>query len=287
VKKTAWTVLMALMAAMAAAAAAASPRGKVVTVTGEAVLANLTPDEARVLALKRARHNAIEEVCAVRVQAETLVQNFVLQGDFTHAVAYGNILDEKILRWDAEVVQKSPTDLPEITYKVTLQAEVLEEKGEPDPFFNVHVSLNKPAFENGDELVMKVRSTKPGYITVLNFAADGSVVVLFPNAFRRNNRIEADRDYTIPAPGDRDVIRFQVSTLPGHRKDTEYIKVICTREPLDLMQEVRPSGTFSVMNDTTLALTEVARVLSSIPLKYRAEDTAIYQIIDPQAGMSR
>ncbi len=83
------------------------------------------------------------------------------------------------------------------------------------------------------------------------------------------------------APDDRDVIKFQVSTLPGHRKDTEYIKVICTREPLDILQEIRPSGTFSVMDNTTFALTKVARVLSSIPLKYRAEDTAIYQIINP------
>lgn len=286
-KKALTAAALAAAVVFTAAAALAAARGKVVTVTGEAALANLTPDEARTLALKRARHNAIEEVCAVRVQAETLVQNFVLQGDFTHAVTYGRILDEKVLRWDAEVSQKSPTDLPEITYRVTMRAEVLEEKGEPDPFFKVHVSLNKPAFKNGDELVMKVRSTRPGYLNVLNFAADGSVVVLFPNAFRRDNRIEADKEYTIPAAADRDVISFRVSTLPGHRKDTEYIKVICTSEPLDLLQEVRPSGTFSVMNDTTLALTEVARVLSSIPLRYRAEDTAVYQIINPQAGMGR
>jgi len=259
--------------------------GKVVTVTGEAELANLTPDEARTLAMKRARHNAIEETCGIQVQAETLVQNFVLQGDFTHAVTYGKIVDEKILKWEAEVKQKSPIDLPVVTFKVTMRAEVIEEKGKPDPFFNVHLSLNKPAFENGDELIMKVKSSKDGYLNILNFAADGSVVILFPNAFRRNNKIEAGKEYMIPAASDREVIKFQVSTLPGHRKDTEYIKAICTREPIDILQEIRPSGTFSVMENTTFALTEVARVLSSIPLKYRAEDTAIYQIVDPQAGM--
>ncbi len=262
---------------------AAGPSGKVVTVTGEAELANLTPDEARILALKRARHNAIEAVCGIQVQAETLVQNFVLQGDFTHAVTYGKIVNEDILKWDAEVRQKSPTAMPVITFKVTMRAEVFQERGKPDPFFNVHLSLNKPAFENGDELIMKVKSSKDAYLNILNFAADGSVIILFPNAFRRDNKIEAGREYVIPAESDRNVIKFQVSTLPGHRKDTEYIKVICTREPIDLLQEIRPSGTFTVMENTTFALTEVARVLSSIPLKYRAEDTAIYQIINPAA----
>ena len=52
--------------------------GKVVTSTGVAAIANLTPEESQNLALRRARHNAIEKVCGVSVQAETFIDNNML-----------------------------------------------------------------------------------------------------------------------------------------------------------------------------------------------------------------
>jgi len=253
------------------------------TTTGEVYLANLTPEEAQALALKRARYNAIEQVCGVRVQAETLVRDFVLQGDFIHQVVYGRIISEKVIKWELDVDQPSPLKPPGLTYKVTLQAEVQPEKGEPDPFYKVKVWLNKSVFESGEEMIINVNSTKEGYITVLNFAADGTVTLLYPNMLRRDNRVEPGRDYQIPAPEDRgDLMKLQVGTLPGHKRDTEYIKVISTRGPVNLLSEVKAHGNYGVMDSTSFAVTEIARLMASIPPRQRAEDTAVYQIINPR-----
>lgn len=254
-----------------------------VTTTGEVYLANITPEEAQVLALKRARYNAIEQVCGVQIQAETLVKDFVMQGDFIHQVTYGRIVGEKILKWAVEVDQPSPLKPPGLTYSVTLRSQVQEEKGKPDPFYKVKVWLNKGVFESGEEMIINVNSTKGSYITVLNFSADGTVTLLYPNMLRRDNRIEPGKDYEIPAKEDRaDLMKFQVGTLPGHKKDTEYIKVIATREPINLLAEVKAHGNYGVMESTKFAVTEIARLMASIPVNQRAEDTAVYQIFDPR-----
>jgi hypothetical protein len=132
-------------------------------------------------------------------------------------------------------------------------------------------------------MIINVNSTKKGYITVLNFAADGSVILLYPNMLRRDNRVEPGRDYQIPAQEDRgDLMKFQVGTLPGHKKDTEYIKVISTTGPINLLAEVKSHGNYGVMDSTKFAVTEIARLMASIPPKHRAEDTAAYQIVNPR-----
>lgn len=254
--------------------------GKTVTATGVAVLANFTPDEAQKLALKRARLEAIEAVCGVSVQAETFVKNNMLQADLIHSVSYGHIISEDILRWDVDVTQKSKRRPPSIAYSVTIRARVKPEKGKPDPYYQANCRLNKKVYHSGDEMIIYVRVTKPSYISVLNFAADGSVILLYPNQLRKNNYVKALKEYQIPTDADRaDVLKLQVSTLPGHRKDTEYIQVIATREPIHLLEGLIVQGQYGVMNTVNLAATEIARMVSSIPFKDRAEHTVFYEIV--------
>jgi len=257
--------------------------GKQVTATGVAAMANLTPEEARNLALKRARQNAIEEVCGVSVQAETLIHNNMLSADFIHSVSYGRIIDEEILAWDTDVTRQSPKLPPSVAYRVTIKARVKPEKGKPDPYYQVSVGLNKKVYRSGDEMIIRVKATKPSYISVLNFAADGSVTLLYPNRLRKNNYIKALKQYQIPSKADRnDVLKLQVSTLPGHRKDTEFIKVIATRQPIHLLDGLLTQGQYGVMDTVNLAAVEIARMVSAIPLKDRAEHTVFYEIVSSE-----
>ncbi|MDY6791625.1 MAG: DUF4384 domain-containing protein [Thermodesulfobacteriota bacterium] len=257
--------------------------GKVVTSTGVAAMANLTPEEAQALALKRARQNAIEEVCGVSVQAETLIHNNMLAADFIHSVSYGRIIDEEILSWDADVTRESKRRPPSVAYRVKIRARVKPEKGKPDPYYQVSVGLNKKVYRSGDEMIIRVKATKPSYISVLNFAADGSVILLYPNRLRKSNYIKALKQYQIPSETDRnDVLKLQVSTLPGHRKDTEFIKVIATRQPIHLLDGLLTQGRYGVMDTVNLAAVEIARLISAIPLKDRAEHTVFYEIVSSE-----
>ena len=256
---------------------------KMIKSTGVAASANLTPEEAQNLALKRARQNAIEEVCGVSVQAETLIRNNMLAADFIHSVSYGRIIEEEILGWDVDVSRESKRRPPSVAFRVTIKARVKPEKGKPDPYYQVSVGLNKKVYHSGDEMIIRVKATKPSYISVLNFAADGSVILLYPNRLRKNNYVKALKQYQIPSEADRnDVLKLQVSTLSGHRKDTEFIKVIATRQPIHLLDGLLTQGQYGVMDTVNLAAVEIARLVSAIPLKERAEQTVFYEIVSSE-----
>ena len=251
-----------------------------VTATGEASLSNATSEEAQKTALQRARVNAVEKACGVKVQAESLVRDLILRGEFIHSVSYGHIISEKVTRWDVGVEQKNSVTPPELSYKVTIMAEVLKEKGEPDPSYRVKVRLNKTIFQAGDDMIIRVSATKPGYLTILNFTADDKVVLLHPNAFHRESKIEPGRVYQFPSVEDQQgIMRLQVSNLANHKTDTEYIKVIITSSPFPLLEEVDVNGQYGVMKTVSLAMTEIARLISSIPVQERAEETVSYEIV--------
>lgn len=275
--------LLAIMVILTSAVQGWAAERVVVTATGEAALANVTPEEAQRTALQRARLSAVETACGVKIQAESFVRDFVLRGDFIHAVSYGHIVSEEIKSWKVEVDQKNPRTPPALTYLVTIKASVLQEKGHPDSSYQAKVRLNKTIYQSGDEMVIQVSATKPSYLTVLNFTADDRVILLFPNALRRDNRIERNRAYQIPSSSDREgVLKLEVSNLPGHKRDTEYIKVIATTRPIPLLEGLAFKGQYGVMDTVSVAATEIARLISSIPVNERAEATAAYEIVSGQ-----
>ncbi len=251
-----------------------------VVATGEAFLAHITPEEGQRQALQKARAQAVEQVCGVRLQAEAFVHNNTLQDDFIHSVSYGQVVSEEILKWEAEVIQDSPKTPPAFAYRVNIKAAVAKINDDPDPFFKVNLKLNKSVFHSGDEMIATISATKPCYINVLNFSADGSVILLFPNHLRKDNHIETDRKYEIPTPADRKgVLKLQVSTLPGDAENVEHIKVLATHEPLHLLEGFDARGQYSVMETTRFAAVEVARLVASIPMKSRAETTVAYKVV--------
>jgi hypothetical protein len=255
----------------------------VVTATGEASLSNVTPEEAQKAALQKARLSAVETACGVKLQAESFVRDFDLRGDFIHAISYGHIISEEVTSWKVEVEQKNPRTPPTMTCLVTIKASILQEKGNPDSSYQAKVRLNKTVYQSGDEMIITVNVTKPSYITVLNFTADDRVILLFPNQIRRDNRMDAGREYQIPSAADREgVLRLQVSTLPGHKRDTEFIKVIATSKPVNLLEGISLKGQYGVMDTVSLAVTEIAKLIAAIPVQDRAEDTSAYQIVSTE-----
>ena len=93
-----------------------------VTCDGRAELANITATEAVQIALTEARRNAIEAVAGVQLGSASIVQDFVLLSDVINSSSYGQIIAEKVLKWDVEVLQKDKTKPPVVIYKVRLSA---------------------------------------------------------------------------------------------------------------------------------------------------------------------
>ncbi|MFZ2349581.1 MAG: DUF4384 domain-containing protein [Candidatus Bipolaricaulis anaerobius] len=80
-------------------------------------------------------------------------------------------------------------------------------QGDPETTFSqilrpgLSLSVDKgcgKTYQYGENLQIRVRSERAGHLAVFHFAADGKVQILFPNQYHTDNRIEGDRDYTIP-----------------------------------------------------------------------------------------
>lgn len=259
---------------------AGADEGVWVTCTGRAALHHITPEEAKAKALEEARRDAVEQVCGVRLQGETLVQNARLASDFIHAISYGHVVDVRDTVWTTEQVQVRPNEPPSITYIVTLRARVAQERGEPDPAFSVSLTLNRTAFEAGDEMALTLSATQDCHVTVLNIGADDTVRVLLPNVVRKECRLKAEETLTFPGPTEQGAgLHLRVYPLPGHREDAEVVKVIATRSFVPFGDGAKVAGGFGVLGTPAFALTDLARRLVSVPMQDRAEATATYRVI--------
>ena len=119
---------------------------KEVVASGEAVVEQLTPEEARHMALRNARANGIEKALGVEVRSQTLVRDFSLLGDFIETFSKGYILEEQVLNWEQKSYQESLTRPPLTSYRVTLRMRIVPSQGKRDPYFKLRATLNKNVF---------------------------------------------------------------------------------------------------------------------------------------------
>lgn len=253
-------------------------KGQWVQCTGEAAIQNISNAEAQVIAKRQARLDAIEKVCGVQIQAETFVKDFMLAGDFIHSLAYGHIVEEKDPKWRTETLAPSnPSEPPIIVLKLSMLAKVIPINEKPDPTFKVKLKLNRNSFESGDEVIFDIKSTKDCYLTIINLAANDSVYVLYPNKYHSNNYIESKKTFIFPSKIDRKSgFHVRVSTLPGHKKDTEIVKLIATKKKVDFLYDLEIANGFGLMGTPKMAITQLAHRLSEIPVSERAEATVMY-----------
>jgi len=253
-----------------------------VETSGIAPIDNITPQQARQQALKSARQLAIEQVCGIKIQAETMVKEQILAGDFIHAISNGEIIGEEILKEEVLIEQADSRLAPNLTYKVSIKAKVRKMAGDPDPNFRIDLQLNRTAFQDGDELVISVKSSMDCYINVINITADDQAILLFPNKFSKDNAVKAGATFQIPSEQSKaSGIALKVGRIPGHKTDSEIIKVIATNTPLDMYSLLSLSGDFGEMGTVQTALKDLIMTISRVPMYQRAEAGAMYEISGP------
>jgi hypothetical protein len=79
----------------------------------------------------------------------------------------------------------------------------------------------------GDRIRIEFEVNVPCHIALIDFGTSGSIAVLWPNAWRRDSRIEGGRPYTIPGEETRG-LDFILTGRPG----LERIAAIATLRPL-------------------------------------------------------
>jgi len=234
-------------------------------VTGKAIIQNITPEQAEEQAIFNACRDAVRHHCGIEAIQRTLdlqavSKNKVVLDHFSSLskqATRGIILEKNV------ICKEIKTDGTNLIQTVVLRVKVAKQKGEKDPYFEVWADLNRRSFKEGDELELKVESSKDCYITVLNICSNDTVYVLFPNQYRNNNFLKAKELFRLPHEEDKmKGLSFRPKLLQGKEEDVEMIKVLATKENISLIA----SHTLSAYGIYELDLKKLLNWLIKIPL---------------------
>jgi len=218
----------------------AGPAGSV-TIEAEGLapfLLDMSLDEVRGRARDQARRNAIEQAVGVFVRGASTLKNSQITDDLVSTIARGVIEREEWLDEHIEQVAKDNGHGAAMAlYHATVKADVRHVHVEHRADFELQARLNKEVFQQGEEAVLKIRSTQEAYLYLFSVTYDGSVTVLLPNRYAPRHAVTAEEDFQFPSDTMRTLgIRLRVELQPGSRRAVEHIKVIATKRPIELVK---------------------------------------------------
>ncbi len=233
-------------------------------VIGTAIIQNISPEEARELAIQKACKNAIEYYSGVEISGRTLSlqaesNEKILLDNFLQLInqtSQGIILEKEVL---SEEIKTDGNILKKV---VVLKVKVGQQKGEKDPYFNLTANINREYFKENENLELIVIPTKDCYLTVFNICSNDSVYIIFPNQYRNDNFVKSGEEFKLPNESDKKIgLSFPIFLLPDKEEDTEIIKVIATKKPIlfQSFQSISAYGTYQS------AITELLKQLIKIP----------------------
>jgi len=254
-----------------------------VTVTSKIHGLNRTPEEAKQEARQEARKLAVEQVLGVKIHEvqqlfkgetnEKIYDNF---SQLIHSEVCGRITEEREPKYRSFFENQIPI------YTCRLTAKVCAEKGKSDPGFKVNLILNHKdkIYQDGDDLILRILTSKDCYLTIFNGLSNGQVRVLFPNEMMPENRVPANKWLQIPSAADlARGIHFRMGLLPDKDEDLEEILVVATLRECPFITGTKSSDGFSFIPTYVGAFVELNKWLIGIPREERTEAEAIYRII--------
>ena len=235
--------------------------------------------EACRLATERAKRIAIERVVGETVRADRLLVCKEGSGETSAARRSGCRLSQTL--WsalsgsllDARVTETTITPyLGGRACNVTLEAVVAKPNGEPDPDFDLQVTLDRPIYRIGEVIQLTVAPTHPGYLTVFNWAPLGQTTAPLTRLLPVDSGVPlaitdqqvVPRDGTQLRIGGFPIDAGESSWIPP---DTwaEYLIAVYTREPLQWPDQ--------------MSLSEFGRKLHEIPRRDIRWQSHIFQVI--------
>ncbi|MBM4330158.1 MAG: DUF4384 domain-containing protein [Deltaproteobacteria bacterium] len=168
-------------------------------------------------ALTNAKRKAVEFV-STYIKSETRVKDFQLEKDLIEAYANATV---KVIQEMEKSWYRDPSSGD--CFKLKIKAEVLpdekamtkiaREKGsadDPSAPLNVQVWTDKKEYGKGEKIKIYVKGNKPFYARVAYKDAQGKILQLLPNLFRKDNYFNGGVVYELPSGTDR----FELEVTP-------------------------------------------------------------------------
>jgi hypothetical protein len=155
----------------------------------------------------------------------------------------------------------------------------------PGLSIDLSTSDQRSAYAIGEAIVLNFSVSKDCYLTLIDIGTDGQVLILFPNKYHPDNKVQGGQKYKIPPEGSQYVFR-----LHGPANRAERIKAIASLEPVlanapALQQELqRPveqeprGGTFLSIKNTEQVLQDILAALTKMDTSKWGTGEVLFQV---------
>ena len=234
---------------------------------------DITKAQAKEKAISRALKKIIEFYSGVEVSSTSLsiLAETNLEMDLDHfsqltsTMSSGMILEKEIL--EGKLIDSD-------FYTVTLKAKVGKLEGENDPLFKLEADLNRESYQNGDEMIINISSSKDCYVYVFNILSDETVSALLPNQYLEENYLAKGTSIRVP-PEKGKITKFRVDLPEGKSQATEMILVLGIKADKDTK-----SKDFDLnIGDYKMALTQLMEFIMGFP-RERVEQVNLPYVIN-------
>jgi hypothetical protein len=236
---------------------------------------NMTKSEAKEKATAKALKSIIEYYSGIEISSSSFsmiaesgrtigIDHFA---EVTNTLSKGMILEKEVI--EGRVQPHGNQTL----YVIKVRAKVGSLKGEKDPLFILDANLNRDIYQNGDEMVININSSKKCFVYVFNVYSDGTVATLIPNTYLPGNMIEAGGVLRIP-PLNEKSIKFRVGIPEGVKSASELIYVLGIKN-----DEQLSSKTFDLNFDSyKMAIEKLTELVMEFPRDQIEQITLNYVI---------
>ena len=233
---------------------------------------DITKAQAKEKAVNRALKNIIEYFSGMEISSTSLsiLAETNLEMDLDHfsqltrTMSSGMILEKEIL--ESKLIGAD-------FYTVTLKAKVSKLAGEKDPLFKLEADLNRENYQEGDEMIIQVSSSKDCYVYVFNILSDETVSALLPNQYLEDNFLPKGSTLRVP-PEKGKITKFRVDLPEGKSQATEMILVLGIKADKNTK-----SKDFDLnIGDYKMALTQLMEFIMGFP-RNRVEQVNLPYVI--------
>ena len=192
---------------------------------GEAAVVGITAEQGQIIALQRARADAIETACGINILGATLVRDNTCVGDFIKSFSRGVRVDEEVKWLPLGTFSETDKSAPIPVYRVEIKATVMIPERKADPGFFLEASINRSTYLSGEAAVVKTKVSKRAHLAIFNIRADDYVAMLCPvNRMGDESVLNPGETFCFPSP-DLGLV-LEMATLKGHKQDSEAFMVV-------------------------------------------------------------
>jgi hypothetical protein len=205
-------------------------RQEIRNIAGRAVIANISPEQAREKAIEAAKAEALRQAGAEEwVQSFDFLQKVEQSNKFeeffhslTSVQSMGSVVDWKVLKENRGV-----DEFGTLFYEVTLDATVVLYKTKPDPAFQLIVKGIHAVYKNEEKMNFEVLPGQDGYLKIFLLDEARAVSQLYPNEHEPQANMRGSTAYKFPQSP-----HFNYEVFTDKKEETNYLFLVYTRKDI-------------------------------------------------------